>query len=384
MRCGSKIEWEQKMNKVCHLTSVHRRYDGRIFRRECASLAKAGYEVALVVADGGIDETKGGISIFNAGRRGSRIKRFFVTNVKVYKKCREVDADVYHFHDPELLFVGLALRRAGKKVIWDMHESIPADIMQKKYIPWPAKVTLNFLYKRLETFAVKRFSGVVTTRESVLHRLNGLNRNLTVVNNFPLAEDTVWRTKTKERIVCFAGAIVPNYQHREIIQALEKIEDVKYLLAGTANPKYLDDLKKLEGWKKVEYLGHVPFEKVMDMYSRSSVAVVVHKYTANMDWRIGNFALTKICETLLWELPVVCTRYSLWEEVIFNRYKCGIMVEPTDIEAIRRGIRHLLDHPREAREMGKDGREAVLKEFSWSSQETKLLNLYGEILSNPD
>ena len=37
------------MTKVCHLSSAHAPNDTRIFHKQCASLAKAGYQVSFVV-----------------------------------------------------------------------------------------------------------------------------------------------------------------------------------------------------------------------------------------------------------------------------------------------------------------------------------------------
>ena len=37
------------MTKVCHFSSAHAPNDTRIFHKQCASLAKAGYEVTFVV-----------------------------------------------------------------------------------------------------------------------------------------------------------------------------------------------------------------------------------------------------------------------------------------------------------------------------------------------
>ena len=56
------------MLKVCHLTSVHPRNDVRIFQKECKSLADAGYNTTLVVADGLGDQFLDGVSIIDVGK----------------------------------------------------------------------------------------------------------------------------------------------------------------------------------------------------------------------------------------------------------------------------------------------------------------------------
>jgi len=38
--------------KIAQLTSVHSRHDIRIFVKQCSSLAKAGFSVHFIVADG--------------------------------------------------------------------------------------------------------------------------------------------------------------------------------------------------------------------------------------------------------------------------------------------------------------------------------------------
>ena len=72
--------------KVCHLTSVHPRYDVRIFSKECQSLVKEGFEVMLIVADGLGDEIKNDIKIFDIGLPKGRFKRILFTPKRIYKK----------------------------------------------------------------------------------------------------------------------------------------------------------------------------------------------------------------------------------------------------------------------------------------------------------
>jgi len=111
------------MHKIIHITSVHARYEIRTFLKECVSLANHGYAVSIVLADGNGDEVKNGVQIIDAGVNSTnRLLRMTRTASKVYKKAKELDGEIYHFHDPELLPVGLRLKKRGKKVIYDVHE----------------------------------------------------------------------------------------------------------------------------------------------------------------------------------------------------------------------------------------------------------------------
>jgi glycosyltransferase involved in cell wall biosynthesis len=111
------------------------------------------------------------------------------------------------------------------------------------------------------------------------------------------------------------------------------------------------------------------------------IGMVVHKYTPNMDYHVGNFALTKIFEVMFWCMPVIATDYSLWQETVFNQYDCAMPVDPSNVQQIRHAIQFLLDDPSRAKTMGIDGQKAVLENFNWFSQEKKLIKLYNRVLS---
>src|SRR6185312_4450739 len=106
------------MPLVAHLTSAHPRNDTRIFLKMARSAAAAGYETVLVVADGQGEETKDGVRILDVGGGGGRLDRMLGATRRVLKTALQVDASLYHLHDPELLPVGLALKRRGKRVVF--------------------------------------------------------------------------------------------------------------------------------------------------------------------------------------------------------------------------------------------------------------------------
>jgi len=97
-------------------------------------LQAAGYEVSLIIADGKGDQVSDNISIYDVGIESGRINRIFKITEKVAKRALELNCDVYRFHDPELIFAGLKLKKLEKKVIFDMHENVPVDIEEKEYI----------------------------------------------------------------------------------------------------------------------------------------------------------------------------------------------------------------------------------------------------------
>ncbi|HSB92290.1 MAG TPA: glycosyltransferase, partial [Flavitalea sp.] len=116
--------------KVCHFTIVHTPEDTRIFHKECKSLAKE-YDVTLVTSCDTSYE-KDGIHVVGIGYPKSmldRAKRI----LSIIPLLRRQKADVYHFHDPELILTGFLLKKLyGKTVVYDVHEHYTSKLTDKK------------------------------------------------------------------------------------------------------------------------------------------------------------------------------------------------------------------------------------------------------------
>lgn len=369
------------MKKICHMTCVHKnRYDTRIFQKECRSLAANGYDVSLIVADGKGDEEKDGVKIYDIGSNNvSRWKRMTKLTKLVKKKAIGLDCEIYHFHDPELILTGLALHRKGKKVIMDMHEDHPSYIAEANYIPMRKLVA--FLYEKLENYAVKCFDGVITTRQVINDRLAKYNSNIQMITNFPvLAKDYKDNNDNSNKfVIAFAGAINEKWSQSLILKAIEKIDNVKYILAGPVSDSYLNTLKGLKGWSKIEYLGVVTFPKVCEIYKNATMGVAVYQYCNNMGGKEGNLANTKMFEYMNFGLPFICTDFRLWKQIVEQEEKCGICVNPYSLDEIINAIKYMIDHPQERKQMGKNARQAAEKTYNWKSQEKLLIDFYNKI-----
>ena len=152
------------MSKVAHLTTLHPAFDNRIFLRECRCLARAGYEVVLVAPHEGA-ETVDGVRIRPVPKSRSRIDRLLRQGYRVYRCAVDEQADLYHFHDPDLLPWALLLRlRTGRPVIYDMHEDYVTSLTYKPYFPlWLGRI-VGGLYGSLEQATRAAFKIVIAER----------------------------------------------------------------------------------------------------------------------------------------------------------------------------------------------------------------------------
>lgn len=221
------------MSKVCHFSSVHNQEDIRIFLKECSSLAEAGYDTYLVTK--GKSYQKNGVNLIGVGDfKGGHAERFLKVSRAIYKAALNIDADIYHFHDPELLPYGVKLKRKGKKVIFDSHEDIPAQILDKTWIPSPLRKFVSIIYRFYETYAVMHFDAVVAATPHIAEQFEGRAKKVIVVNNYPRLDDIEFFTtpfSERESIICYAGGI--NEIRGELImtEAMKNVEGT-LIIAG--------------------------------------------------------------------------------------------------------------------------------------------------------
>lgn len=369
-------------NKVCHVTSAHSRYDVRIFHKECKSLAKHGFDVTLLVNDDLEDELVDGIKIISTHfKPKNRFERMIISQRKIKHKAVEIDAEIYHFHDPELLPLASYLKRKNKKVIFDFHEDVSQQILFKEWIPKKIRKIISKIYKVYEEKHSKKFNALITVTPKFLDRLKLINKNSIMVTNYPILRSEFNSTdQPKSECICFAGGITTQWNHLNIIKAIETLDSIKYLLAGSGSSEYLDCLKNQDGWKKVDYLGRIPHEEVKSIYSKAMVgmSLLSHHTQVGMDGTLGN---TKLFEYMEAGIPVICSDNKIWKEIV-KKHKCGIAIDPNNVKEIRKAIVELINNPKKSKEMGENGRRAVEEEYNWKTQEEILVTIYRDLVRN--
>jgi len=357
--------------KICHVTSVHPVYDVRIFHKECCSLAKK-YNVWLI-APNVADHEKDGVHIAGVNIPGQRIKRM-LSQRSVYKRALNIDADIYHLHDPELIPVGIKLHKKGKKVIFDSHEDVPQQILAKEWLPrWIAKL-VSSLYASYEKRSLRKYDALVTVTPTITERLLSINPQTYQITNFPINKEVPDQRKWNDS-VCFTGGIESQWMHENVIKAVENT-GVRYLLAGSFYPNsYMTKLRSLSGWKNIDYKGRIPHSECISLIQSSTAGIAVLDYMPNVGYKKGSIGNSKLFEYMQAGIPVIATDFELWRDII-DTYDCGICVNPHDCDAITNAISYLISNKDEAKRKGDNGKEAVKKYYNWSSQEKILFSLY--------
>lgn len=366
--------------KAVHLTSAHPRFDIRIFHKMCASLAARGHDVTLVVADGQGDETCDGVHIVDAGASTGRIDRITRAPGRVLQKAMLLDADLYHLHDPELIPVGLKLKSMGKRVVFDSHEDVPKQMMGKPYLNKPMLWLISRGLSIYERWACRRFDGIIAATPGIREKFLKFNSNTVDINNFPLVDElsneVSWSNKRNE--ICYVGGISAIRGIRETVQAMGLVQSAARLnLCGEfGEPELEQAMKVLPGWGRVDELGFVNRAGVREVLGRSLLGLVTfHPLPNHMDAQPN-----KMFEYMSAGIPVIASNFPLWREIIEGN-QCGLCVDPLKPEEIAGAIDYLVAHPDEARRMGKNGRQAVIRRYNWKVEEGKLLSFYENFLN---
>src|SRR5438093_974126 len=124
----------KKNTSITHITTVHPIFDTRIFHKECKSLARQGVTINLIVSHDK-KETIEGVQVIPLPFFKGRVARMFIKPILALIAALKTRADLYHFHDPELLPLGVFLKLLGKKVVYDAHEDVSAQVLNKYWIP---------------------------------------------------------------------------------------------------------------------------------------------------------------------------------------------------------------------------------------------------------
>ncbi len=373
------------IRKICIISTVHPASDVRIFHKQAKTLVEAGYEVVLIGRKPLTPIDEPNIKFRQLPDPKNRFDRMVRLSLIAFKWAWSEQADVYHFHDPELIFVGLLLRMFGKKVIYDVHEDVPLQILSKSWIPSFLRPVLSWLVRTIEGLVGRWFSAVITVTQPISERFIENGCRTVLVQNFPLLEefpnlrpDVDDTSEENEPFVVYVGGISVARGIREMVEAIEHVNNclgIKLVLAGKFEDARLEsEIQSMPGWKKVRFVGWVDRTRLPILLSKGIAGLVIFYPEPNHVSAQPN----KLFEYMSAGIPVVASNFPLWKDIV-ECHNCGILVDPLKPEEIARAITYLAENSAEARKMGENGRRAIEQYYNWEREAQKLLDLYDDL-----
>ena len=363
-------------NKVCILTTVHSVFDTRIFHKEAKTLTKAGYDVALIVQHNK-NEIIDGVRIIAIQKMKSRFRRILFLSWKTFFLALGQGSDFYHFHDPELIMVGVVLKLFGKKVIYDVHEDVPKQILDKDWIGNIfVKKFVAFLVNLIEQTGAFLFNRIVAATPEIAKKLP--KTKTIILRNFPilkLINNAILADYKKNKpLIIYAGGLSKIRGIKEVIQAMEYIGDrAELLLLGKwESEKFKKECENLKGWKYTKYLGFKKLEEVYGYMKISDIGLSMLYPTKNYSTGLP----IKSFEYMACSLPIVMSNFSYWQK-IFKEY--GLFANPYDSKDIAKKILFLLNNSAQAKKLREKGKQLVEEEYHWEEENRKLLKMYKDL-----
>jgi len=366
--------------RICHLSSVHKANDTRLFYRECVTLAQH-YDTYLV-AVGDSDGEWYGVKVKAIPQHNSRLMRFLLNIPHVLIRGLKVNASVYHFHDPELILVGLFLRLLGKKVIYDIHEDVAKLIALKKWVMFPRLVA--WVYKLLEAICLPFFYLVVS--EDAYEQL--YERHTTyVIHNFAFIEklDSYRRNlrNTSDLNLFYIGSIDELYCVFESLESVYLLKlrgyNPKVSIVGSVSPRIERQIENLPFYNLIKnnitFYGYLSAEEGFQYSIDCSIGLCMVSKNGNSYESYPR----KMFEYMGVGLPLITSDFPLYKKVI-EKYNCGLCITGNSAIAIADAIEVLIKDQTLRNTMGANGIKAAQEHYNWEKESTKLLSLYQKIL----
>lgn len=371
--------------KVVHLSSVHYVFDTRIFHRECISLVQLGYDVDFI-AQHDTNEIVRGVNIIALPKVVKKSDRFLKVIPALWKLTKKYPkSTVFHFHDSELIPIGLMLKRKGFRVIYDIHEDVPKDLLAKTWIPKFVRKPLSAIISYLEKKADNKLDALISVIEEINNRF--INNNRYIVRNYPnynefvSSDDSNIEYLEREFNISYIGEIQIERGIQHIVQSLPIVAQnhpsIKFDLGGKINSSYKEYLASLTGWAYTNFHGWINREKLPNILQNSRVGLLVLDKHPNFE----NSKPVKLFEYMLSGIPIIASDFPYWKKLI-SEANCCLFVEPSNPNAIAEAINWIFEHPNEAKKMGQRGKEFAMKNFSWETELQSLASCYKQVLKN--
>lgn len=344
--------------RVLVVTIVHTPLDARIYHRQIAALLAEGGEVTFV-APWQATETPPpdlpGLTVIDVPRsRGRRRLRSIVAAAGLLRELAD-QHDVVLLHDPELLLALLG-RRWRTPLVWDVHEDVPASLLDRSWVPWLFRWPLSRLVRLVEYVAERRLH-LLLAEAGYQDRFR---------RTHPHVPNVPWRAdheppKPHERRIVYLGRIARSRGAEEMVQLARRLDgDVIFDLYGPCDDDMRSLIEQADHDRALRWHGFVPNDRALTLLEGASVGLSLIEPQPNHAVSLQ----TKVLEYLSRRVPVVTSDLPVTGPFVRDE-GVGLVVPFGDVKAAQRAVMRLLDDEALRYALAERGYRLVESRMSW-------------------
>lgn len=287
------------------------------------------------------------------------------------------DFQIIHIHDLPLTKIGVYFKQKHKlKLVVDLHENWPAVLEKAKHINtfWGKLLSSHKQWREYEGDILKHADLIITVVDEMKERLKllGINNEISVLENtINLDNFTSLKLQKNEQDknfkLIFAGALNVERGLQYVIKGLnlikQKIPNLKLIIIG--NGSYKKHLEKLIVQHKledvVEFLGWKPLNELLSIIYQADINLIPHLKWEQTDCSSPN----KLFQYMFVKTPLLVSNCNSIARIV-NNTKSGLSYKYNDYKEFAGLVEFLYKNPDKRKEMGENGKQAVLTKYNWS------------------
>jgi len=360
---------------VVMLTSAHSAMDDRIFYREAKTLSEAGYSVCII-GKHPRSEIVDEIQIRPLKTAPTRLRRLWL-GVSILRAALALYGRLFIIHDPELIGIALIMRACGRRVVYDVHENLPAQVRQKQWIAKPLRWAFVPAVALIEWFAARVLTGIIAAVPAIQVRFP--SRKTVLVRNFPTRSALALLAdgpplSERPNVVIYTGGLSRIRGISELVEAFRELDCAELSLVGEFDDPGFRDEIVLKLPPNVQWLGWKTHPEVLKLYREAKLGAVLLHSTPNHRCALP----VKLFEYLGAGLPVIVSNFPEYECLVRG---CGVQVNPTSVTEIRKAIAALLSDESALRQMSAEARKRTMTEFNWEGEGKRLVGFCSKLMA---
>jgi Glycosyltransferase len=358
------------------LTSSHSIYDSRIYYKEILSLKKKYNEIHIIAPGESNFVTDDGVTVWSFKARKNWHDRIRPMK-EMYNLALDLNADVYHAHEPDSLQVAVNIKnKTGKKIIYDSHEYYPEAFSEHfKY----GRKAVQGILSAYERSLSEQADYIITVNELLENKFKRYNNNVKILRNYPvLSGDEYIKTYEKMPVFIYIGGLTRDRGILKILQSIKKVKTrCKYIfIGGFDNNQFQQETKNYINENlsniDIQFTGKIPHMQVFKYLKQADAGFTLLQPN---NLRYVNSEPIKLFEYMMSKTAVIASDFPMLSKII-NNSECGIAVQPDDTQKIADVVDYIANNRECAKLMGTNGRQEVKKLYNWSYMEKRLISIY--------